>query len=230
MTPEVQTLIPKTLIQFWDTAQLPDDIRPKVDSWAEKSGLTPHMFTEERALDFISEVYGAEYVGYFRKCALPAMKSDLFRLLAVYHHGGWYADCSIECLKSPIDLVSDPVFQILYYRRWHGGVNNGFFAATSKCTYLEKMIEIVTHNVKNEIGRSVWEVTGPRIWNDIFPKENRFADALELSHAQIAAPSYDQSAGKYVMFHQDLAHKKDGTHWSDAEKQNRSIFARLDLL
>ena len=60
MTPDFTSQIPETLTQFWDKPELPADIAPKVESWREKSGLTPRMFNEESALEFISEAYGAE--------------------------------------------------------------------------------------------------------------------------------------------------------------------------
>lgn len=216
-TLDVQTPIPRTLIQFWDTPQLPEDIRPKVESWAEKSGLTQRVFCKETAADFIAETYGPDYIACFEKCALPAMKSDFFRILAVYHYGGWYVDCSIECLQSPVSLLTDPAHHMAYYRRWHGGVNNGFFAAVSQCAHLGKIIDSVVHNVTHEIGKTVWEVTGPKSWNAVFPKETSFPDVREIAHTEIAA--------KYVTFHHDLNHKKGGKHWSEAQKVS-GVFAR----
>lgn len=202
--------IPARLTQFWDKPVLPDDIAPLVETWRSQSALTCVLSDEEAARAFIAEAFGPDLVRDFDACALPAMKSDLFRVCSVYHHGGWYADCSIECLKPPLDMISDGV-AFVYYRRWHGGVNNGLFAATPHHPVLMSFIDRISDNIRNRRGDSAFTVTGPAVWNARFPKEHVEPGVQELGHADIA--------NIMVRFHQDLAHKKDGQHWSDKQTQ-----------
>ena len=212
------SMIPNRLHQFWDKKHVPDDLRPLINSWVNKSGYQCQLFDLECARDFIAENFNQTELSAFDKCNIPAMKSDLFRLLITYHHGGWYADCSIECLKSPNHMQKDTTdIELVYYRRWHGGVNNGFFGASPKNKYIQHLLETALHNIKHETSASVFCVTGPKLWNDLFPKGETIRQLCrEVSHAEIA--------GEYVQFHQDLHHKKEGRHWSEQEKE-KSIFA-----
>lgn len=202
------SLIPPTLMQFWNATTLPDDIYPLVQSWSANSGLDTVVYDEDAAREYIRALYGSEILELFDICALPAMKSDFFRMLYILEKGGWYADCSIECLTPPAFETAS--CDLIVYRRWHGGINNGLFAARPQSQAIKEMVNVAIENIRNRRGNSVFEATGPKIWNDALPGISERFRVLELAHADIA--------GKFVAFHQDLAHKKGGRHWSDQQK------------
>lgn len=204
------TGIPKTICQFWDKPDLPDDLGPLVQSWRDLPRYTHHLFNDETARAFLAEHYPATVVEAFDACMIPAMRSDIFRICAILKMGGWYADCSIEALKDPSQLIkrSDGM---VYYRRWHGGVNNGLFAAKAGNAHLTALLDTIVSNVKHRVSDNLFLVTGPGVWNARFPKETPPPPKTrQLDHSEIA--------NIYVRFHQDLAHKKDGQHWSDQQK------------
>jgi hypothetical protein len=89
------SLIPKTIIQFWDDANsIPRDVRKCMDSWKllKKNGYTYILFNEKSAREYISSELDKKHLLAFDNCYHPAMKSDYFRLCYINCSGGMYVD------------------------------------------------------------------------------------------------------------------------------------------
>jgi hypothetical protein len=87
------SLIPKTIIQFWDTSPPPSEIEEISNTWQNMNPQFSYtIFDVSAATDFIEHNYGLETVKLFNYCHHPAMKADLFRLLYLKKCGGYYVD------------------------------------------------------------------------------------------------------------------------------------------
>lgn len=203
--------IPSKIFQFWDKAELPPDLAPLVDTWRDRSGLQHSLINDDEARAYISRTQPRRVSAAYDACAIPAMRSDIYRLCVVLAEGGWYADCSIECLTRIAPLAPAEA-NLVFYRRWHGGVNNGLFGAAAKHPLIAGLLDQVCSNVEGRVSDNLFLVTGPGVWNRVFPKDAPPPEqAHELAHADIANIA--------VRFHQELAHKKEGRHWSDLQNQ-----------
>jgi mannosyltransferase OCH1-like enzyme len=92
-------IIPKTIVQFWDKAVLPEDIAPLVDLWKHRNpDFEHHLFNDATARTYIAEHFPTSYLAAFDMCAIPAMRSDFFRYAYLYKEGGIYVDAAVTCI------------------------------------------------------------------------------------------------------------------------------------
>jgi tetratricopeptide (TPR) repeat protein len=93
------SVIPKAIVQFWDTSPPPVEISEISDTWVQKNPTFSYvLFDEKSAAEFILSEYGNQTLTIFKFCHHPAMKADLFRLLYLARRGGYYVDADDECL------------------------------------------------------------------------------------------------------------------------------------
>lgn len=88
------TYIPKTIIQFWDKDDTPNDVKKCMESWKllNKKGYTYILFNDKSAREYILSNLTKEHLLAYDNCYHPAMKSDYFRLCYINYSGGMYVD------------------------------------------------------------------------------------------------------------------------------------------
>jgi mannosyltransferase OCH1-like enzyme len=94
VTQSVAATLPRLLVQFWDTAAIPTDVRECLDSWRQldEHGFKRILFDDRKAGHFIAEQFGRRYLSAFERCGHPAMRCDYFRLCFIARYGGFYVD------------------------------------------------------------------------------------------------------------------------------------------
>jgi hypothetical protein len=81
------------LIQFWDRPPIPAEVVAWMDGFRDRNPTFEYEFFDEvRAADFIAAHQGERTLAAFKAIAVPAMKSDFFRLCAIEVWGGVYVD------------------------------------------------------------------------------------------------------------------------------------------
>ncbi len=212
----VQKQIPKTIMQFWHSADLPEDIAPLVANWQRQHPDFKHqLFNDETARAYLSEHFPAAYLEAFNACAVPAMRSDFFRYAFIYNEGGIYVDAGIDCLKPLTDWL-DFSQQLVLIKKPKGGgrLINGFIAATAHDGFLQAMLAQCLSNIKSQSNNNVWLVTGPGVINNLV--KNR---AIKPQIQIIEFAEFKQ----YCHIFNNLDHKKT-IHWSLVQK-DQSIYA-----
>lgn len=107
------TQVPPLLMQFWDTAFVPDDVQACLDSWdqlSHNSGISRMLFNDHSAFEFIQDELTARHARAFTICGHPAMRCDYFRLCYLERKGGVYVDAD---------------------ERYLGGLGHGLLVGTS---------------------------------------------------------------------------------------------------
>ena len=193
------------MIGFWHAAALPEDIRPIRESWDRFGPADIRCFDDRSGERFIAEHYGPREVAAFRACALPAMRSDVFRVLAVLALGGFYCDMGVRLVASPSPFLPVPEGTLTLYRRWHGGINNGLFSAPAGHPVLRRIAERIVGNVERREGRNVMFITGPAVWREV--SEDGAAAGVAVREHRAMVPSVFQ-------YNNDLAHRAGSDHWS----------------
>jgi hypothetical protein len=82
---------PKTIVQFWDKPEPPEDVRHCLESW-KGLGAEHVLFNAESADAYIARYYDADVIACYRHSHHPAMQADYFRLAFLAREGGLYVD------------------------------------------------------------------------------------------------------------------------------------------
>jgi mannosyltransferase OCH1-like enzyme len=97
----LDTVIPHTLIQYWDQAEVPSDVQRCLESWRalDDLGFERLLYDRVSARSFIKDRLGDLHLQAFDTCNHPAMRSDYFRLCYLSCNGGVYVDADDELVE-----------------------------------------------------------------------------------------------------------------------------------
>lgn len=204
---------PQRMIGYWNTLPLPEDISRIRGTWDAHGPEDITIYDHDSAVAFIEQYYGARERDAFLACAIPAMQSDVLRVLEILQMGGFWLDMGIELLAPPT-MFLDHGDDLVLYRRWHGRIASGMFASPAGHPLLAEVTERIVDNVTRRLDDNIWSITGPGVWNIVTDTGNKPGLSVH-THADLA--------GNICFFNQDLSHKKDGKHWSTQQK-NMNIY------
>ena len=208
---------PNTIVQFWNTPDLPEDITKLVATWKDQNPSMEHkLFSYDSALQFIAEHYGPEIQNLFESAALPAMQSDIFRVAYCLKMGGFYIDCGTRC-NAPIQpLLSDDLLFLV--RKWHGGIWNGAIGCNAGHPALKWIWDRIIQNLKARNSNDVWKLTGPLSFNQMV-ESKAFDNSINVVEQPLTKPFFD--------IVNELEHKKK--HWSKVQEK-QSVFKGSSVL
>lgn len=85
-----------------DIDKVPEYIGYTIDSWRSKNLNWNYNYLNDQDLDdFIYEEFGSEWSNLInKKCIIPVMKADVWRIMCLYKYGGIYADIDTLCTDS----------------------------------------------------------------------------------------------------------------------------------
>jgi mannosyltransferase OCH1-like enzyme len=164
-------LIPKKIMQTWETKDLTHELQQIVDSWKIYNPDYEYiLFDKYDRVKFIEERFSAEILDAYNSIIPGAYKSDLFRYCYLYVYGGIYVDIDTICLGklnnflipnisfiAPIDLNTNEI----------DGDHNiacGFIASRPKNHIFLKCIDMILENIKSkQIPHSKLAFSGPGI-------------------------------------------------------------------
>ncbi|GFD94475.1 hypothetical protein KUL156_46680 [Alteromonas sp. KUL156] len=202
---------PNTIVQFWNTPDLPEDISKLVATWkAQNPSMQHKLFSYDSALQFIAEHYGTEIQNLFEVAALPAMQSDIFRVAYCLKMGGFYIDCGTRCNASIEPLLTDDLLFLV--RKWHGGIWNGAIGCNAGHPALEWIWNRIIQNLKARNSNDVWKLTGPLSFNQMV-ESKEFDGVVNVVEQPSTKPFFD--------IVNELEHKKK--HWSKVQEK-QSVF------
>lgn len=198
------------MIGYWNTESLPADIEPIHASWHEHGPSDIRLFSGASALDFVGRTYGEREVRALKACRLPAMQSDLFRVLAIHALGGFYCDVGIRLHAYPSPFLPVRDGALTLYRRWHGGINNGMFSAEAGNPILARLIATMLDNIERRASNSVMAVTGPFVWREATDNGNGEGVVVH-EHRAIVGPIFE--------YDNTLMHRSGPDHWSKRQNE-----------
>jgi len=217
--------IPKTIVQFWDSPDIPDDIARLMQSWEHCAGFEHRIFNDHSALKFIEEHCTAQTLKAFRMANHPAMRSDIFRLAYLAVSGGVYVDADDLC-RHDIEQLLSPGFELIVLQENLASIGNNFIAAVPGQPCIESILSMIVDWVLEKQGNNVWFLTGPGALSSGFCRYYR----QHLGRARLPAgirvltvySLYD-----FISPHIPCRHKNDERHWNSEGVRNRSLFRRL---
>ncbi|WP_395340367.1 glycosyltransferase family 32 protein [Ningiella sp. W23] len=212
-------MLPRTLVQYWHQFPLPADIEQLTESWRScNPWLAIEHFDDTKASMFLLQEYGDEIKKLYQSAALPAMKSDIFRVAYCLAYGGMYIDMATKCLSSIEPLFANED-KLTVMRKWHGGIWNGLIICQASNPTLNAIWEMILENLRTKAFNDVWRATGPYNFNEAIDKQ--YENKLD-EKAQAICVLEQRAINTYFDLVNDLEHKKNN-HWSDIQK-NQSIY------
>jgi mannosyltransferase OCH1-like enzyme len=204
--------IPRTMAQFWDSADLPGDLETYVRSWRLRTPDLAHQrMDENEARAFLREIGRVDALRAFDRAAEPAMKADIFRLGWLHRHGGIYADCDDRCRTDLSPLLSSG-HELVLYQEDIGSVGNNFIACAPENPVIGAAFEEAVRAVNQGKTEILWLATGPGLMTRMLGQALAEDGGLEkLSRIKVLDR---HEALAYVAIHCAASYKRTERHWS----------------
>jgi mannosyltransferase OCH1-like enzyme len=210
--------VTRTVHQYWDR-NIPFDVAALVEQWRSVPGFSHKLYDDIQTEDFISDRFGERAAAAFRRCAIPAMRSDFFRYAVLLDQGGIYADADTAPVGDIPGLYERTRRGLLFIRKGDPVTDFMIFKKPGD-PLLQLALQNSIANIEQRVSDSVYVVTGPwvvtRLYRNIDPHPPDLFNDIDL-------PLVDELS-KDVGFHWNLSHRANGKHWSEVQK-TQSIFS-----
>jgi len=122
------------------------------------------MIDEDRVA-FIKSNYSSKIYDSYLRLQIGAAQADFWRVLVVQKNGGAYLDIDGHFVW-PLGYIVGSEYPEIYILTKTGDVTNYFFASKRNNIHLEKMIDIILKNIDENTITNVFELTGPRVFQE----------------------------------------------------------------
>jgi hypothetical protein len=173
-TPGGVAHIPRVLHTIWldpadGGAPPPDDVAATIDGWRRLHPAHDVRVWDRAALEREDLGPSTDRLhAAVRACRLPAMRSDLYRLALMVHHGGAYADLKNRPLVSFLGGLTAETRAVLTRHaptvpNWRTEVSVSFIAGPPGHRFWSDALGIALSNVEGRLEAGVSAVTGAQI-------------------------------------------------------------------
>lgn len=153
--------IPRRIVQFWDSADVPAEVGELMASWSRVcAGFEYRRFDEASARQYLKSHYHGAVVRAFNKCHNAPMKADLFRLAYLFREGGVYVDADDYC-RHPIEALGRTDAEIVLYQEQWGSLGNNFIAVMPGHPVIGDALDHAVREVLESSRGDTWFTTGP---------------------------------------------------------------------
>jgi tetratricopeptide (TPR) repeat protein len=210
--------IPRRIVQYWDSEEVPPDIAVLMQSWRTQNPNYDYvLFNDVSARRFLQDRTSPEIVRAFELVKHPAQRADLFRLAYLAQEGGFYVDADDRCLGNIGLLYSDDA-SLAVYQENYGTVANNFLGASRNHPVIVRALELAVEAMLRGDHDIVWLSTGPglltRAFTQVLAATGTLLDSTivrELGEMQ-----------RFVGLHCPALYKRTHQHWSRAAFSRRT--------
>ena len=98
--------IPKIIIQTWKNENIPPHARNLINKLKSNNPHFKYIFFSDTDIDRFFTIEYPEYMTTFNNFKYNIQKIDFFRLVVIFHYGGFYFDIDVD-IHSCIDELCD---------------------------------------------------------------------------------------------------------------------------
>jgi tetratricopeptide (TPR) repeat protein len=153
--------IPKIIMQYWDTEDIPADVKLLMRSWHE---LNPSfgvwLHNDRTAREFLSREFPPNVLQAYQFAREAAQKADIFRLAWLMRNGGIYVDADNRCLQ-PVSLLLPAGANAVLYQEDLGTIGNDFIAVAPEHPLISYALTAAVTAMNRGDTDLVWLATGP---------------------------------------------------------------------
>ena len=163
--------IPRIIWQtnYTDKAALPVYANYLFNRWISPTYEHRFVSTEGRA-EFIKANYPPDVYERYMRIQIGAGQADFWRLLVLQKHGGVYLDIDAHTVTSLDNIVRPEDDEVFIVKR-DGKLNNYFIASVPDNLNVKKIVRRIMTNIDNEVTDSIYEMTGPLVFDDVLDIE-----------------------------------------------------------
>lgn len=149
-------IIPKQIFMTYKTKNIPDKV---IANWKK---LNPDysvlLYDDKDCIEFLRTHFGQDYADYFKELPYGPIKSDFWRLCALYTHGGVYSDIDIEPLVPLKEFISGNIefFSSLSIKK--NTIFQAVIAVIPQHPVIRRSIELL-YNKRGKTNK-YWELSG----------------------------------------------------------------------
>jgi mannosyltransferase OCH1-like enzyme len=208
--------IPPRIVQYWDTPEVPPDVRRLMESWPKHHpGYEFSLYDNRAARAFLGGNFDPVVLQAYDRGREPAQKADIFRLATLLAHGGYYVDADDRCL-APVEAIVPPGCGLILYQEEYGTIANNFIGAVAGHPVIRLALEAAVQAINRGDNDFVWLATGPGLLTRAFVQHLLQSDR-QFSTAPDGILVLDRrELHKAVAVHCRVAYKQTVRHWSQA--------------
>ena len=215
--------ISKQVSQYWDSADPPDDVISLMSSW-QHDQYEYQRYNDQSAWDFIKKHFDDRVLRAFEIAAHPTLRADLLRLAVLSVVGGIWGDADDRCCGS-LEMITEPGFDLILLQEDIGTIGNNFIAAAPQHPFIQYALSVVTNNILERDGDSIWFISGPGALTLAFCHFYR-NQLRQLSIPEGVRLIDTYTFSRTVAQHLPLAYKHQGSHWNHTSQRQRSLFRK----
>lgn len=173
---------PKRLIQFWhDKTCLPPVYQKIITSNKQLHPDYEFLYLEDKAIyALIEKHFNPCLLALYQNNQIPASRSDIARLIAIYEYGGVYLNTSLLLKTTLNTLLENKQTDLILLKRDDTQeepppVWNGVIIATPQSTFIKACIEQITLNLlTGRFNQDVLSATGYKVLNTVLSQNNGY--------------------------------------------------------
>ena len=209
--------IPKIIIQTWKNEDIPKHANKLVNNLKLNNPNFKYLFFSDKDIESFFEKEYPEYIETFNNFEYTIQKIDFFRLVAIFHYGGFYFDIDVDinsCLDELCDFScvfpqeyeknGDPYLQ---KKKMFMLIGNYGFGACPKNNFIKMCIDNIIKpkiSIDDIPGRGkdklkkIFYTTGPVLISDCYNDyENK--EEIKIIKSENGAPFQFGKFGKHLM-------------------------------
>jgi len=174
-------------------------------------GYDYRFHTTEMRKDFVEQYFPGETSQLYNRLTIGAAQADLWRLLALYKHGGVYMDIDAH-LTWPLSRIITTDLKELFLRYKDGTATNYFIASRPENPTIMLIITEVLNRIKQNDSDDVYTISGPAVFEFVLAT---LGHTWRLSKQTCLQGNFSNKFFQYI--------DKPAGHWINEQRHRRPI-------
>ena len=210
--------IPKTIIQYWDSENIPASVSVVMNSWKEQNpDFEYKLFSRRSAYIFLKIQLGHNDAAAFLNCEHPAMQADFFRLAYLSKMGGFYSDADDKCVR-PLNTLVESKAELVLKLGDFGCISNNFLGCAPGNEIISEAYERGMKNTTTYFNEGPWFKLGPgHLTKSVTYNLAHHIHEMDFSKWPKIYMLDQIDTRKYISQHLSLPYKSSDKSWFTAE-------------
>lgn len=206
-------------MQYWDTADIPEDVSSVMNSWQNHADFSYSRLDRDLAAEFLLDEFDSDHAQAFNLANSATEESDFIRLCWLLKNGGIYADADDKLIGDPAALLVPGADLVVVRNPWRE-ITNHLICAQPGHPVLQWAVDGARRALLQRDNNSPWAKTGPGLLTR--------AVAAYLGQASAGGDRHNlcilerHTLYPVVQMHLRLSYKSTPRYWNAMVSENDS--------